>query len=123
MVLLHKIATVMELPGEFAVEKFTAIVQGLRPKWTHAVARFYIAAPLVAKNFCEEVQKMCDVAVMRIMGHDLGEMDEWSLRHARLRAGHGGWGLVDLLTEVRLRALRSFVDAGASLQKLEHACS
>ena len=52
VVLLHKIATVMELPGEFAVEKFTAIVQGLRPKWTHAVARFYIAAPLVAKNFC-----------------------------------------------------------------------
>ena len=62
---------------------------------------------------------MCDGAVMRIMGHDLAEMDEWSLRHVRLRAAHGGWGLVDLLTEVRLRALRSFVDyAGASLQTL-----
>ena len=49
---------------------------------------------------------------------ELTEVDEWSLRHVRLRAAHGGWGLVDLLTEVRLRALRSFVDAGASLQTL-----
>ena len=71
VVLLHKIAAGMELPREFAVEKFTAIVQGLRPKWTHAVARFYIAARLVAKNFCKTVQQMCDGAVMRIMGHGL----------------------------------------------------
>ena len=59
VVLLHKIAAVMELPREFAVKKFTAIVQGLRPKWTHAVARFYIAAPLVKQSFCNTVQEMC----------------------------------------------------------------
>ena len=52
------------------------------------------------------------------MGHNITEVDEWSLSHTRLRVMHGGWGLVGLLTDVRLRALRSFVDAGASLQKL-----
>ena len=61
---------------------------------------------------------MCDVAALRVMGHELGKIDEWSLQHIRLRAAHGGWGLVDLLTEVRLRALRSFVDAGAALPML-----
>ena len=65
-----------------------------RPKWTHAVARFYIAAPLVAEAFCEKVQKMCDVAALRVMGHDLDAIDEWSLQHIRLRAAHGGWGLI-----------------------------
>ena len=117
---IKKIAAVMELPSEFAVEKCTAIVQGLRPKWTHAVARFYtyVAAPQVAQEICDRVQRMCDGAVMRILGHDIAEVDEWSLTHARLRAMHGGLGLMDLLTDVRLRALRSFVDAGASLQKL-----
>ena len=78
VVLLKKIATVMELPSEFAVEKFTAIVQGLRPKWTHAVARFYVAAPQVAQEFCDRVQRMCDGAVMRILGHDMADVDEWS---------------------------------------------
>ena len=61
---------------------------------------------------------MCDVAALRVMGHDLDAIDEWSLQHIRLRAAHGGWGLVDLLTEVWLRALRSFVDAGAALPLL-----
>ena len=47
----------MELPRKFAVEKSTAIVQGLRPKWTHAVARFYIAAPLVAQSSAAQCNK------------------------------------------------------------------
>ena len=118
MTLLRKISSVMDMPKEFAVEKFTAMVQGLRPKWTHAVARFYIAAPLVADAFCEKVQKMCDVAALRVMGHDLSDIDEWSLQHIRLRAADGGWGLVDLKTEVKLRALRSFADAGAAFPLL-----
>ena len=87
----------LELPREFAVEKSTAVVQGLRPKWTHAVARFYIVAPLVAKNVCETVRKMCDVAVMRIMGHGLGEMDAGRMEPTPCEAegwtfmAAGGW--------------------------------
>ena len=109
----------LDLPGEFAVEKTTTLLQILRRKWAMPAAKFYALVPHLAWDYCEKAQQLCDEAVLQVMGAPpLEQLDTWSLRQVRLLPKHGGWGLGSLWAAVQRSALRCFKAFGATSQTL-----